>query len=67
MRQGVRGELAPWERRMAEARSKVDVTASERDLLLKRQADARQRFQVALVAPPVLLIIASADILIVHY
>jgi hypothetical protein len=43
---GVRGELAPWEARIAAARSRVDVAAAERDLLLRQGAEAQQRLRV---------------------
>ena len=36
----VRGDLEPWERQMTEVRGRIDVAASERDLLTKRQEEA---------------------------
>ena len=44
--QKVRAELAPWEREMAEVRSRLDIAAAERDLLTQQQTDAQQRLQV---------------------
>ncbi len=43
---GVRRELAPWEAKIAAAKSRLDVAAAERDLLLKQGADAQQRLRV---------------------
>jgi hypothetical protein len=43
---GVRGELAPWEARIAAAKSRLDVAAAERDLLLRQGAEAQQRLRV---------------------
>ena len=43
---GVRAELAPWEAKIAAAKSRVDVATAERDLLLKQDADAQQRLKV---------------------
>ena len=46
--QAVRGELAPWEAKIADAQSRHDLAASERDLLVAKQTDAKQRLQVLL-------------------
>ena len=43
---GVRAELAPWEAKIAAAKSRLDVAMAERDLLLKQGADAQQRLKV---------------------
>lgn len=43
---GVRRELAPWVAKIAAAKSRLDVAAAERDLLLKQGADAQQRLRV---------------------
>lgn len=45
---GVRAELAPWEAKIAAAKSRLDVATAERDLLLKQGADAQQRLKVLL-------------------
>lgn len=42
----VRAEQAPWEAKLAEVNSRLSVAAAERDLLLKKQADAQKRLQV---------------------
>ena len=42
----VRAELAPWEAKIAAAKSRLDVATAERDLLLKQGADAQQRLKV---------------------
>lgn len=42
----VRAEQAPWEAQLAELGSRVSVASAERDLLLKKQADAEKRFKV---------------------
>lgn len=42
----VRAELAPWEAKIAAAKSTLDVATAERDLLLKQGADAQQRLKV---------------------
>ena len=43
----VRAEQAPWEAQLAELGSRVSVASAERDLLLKKQADAEKRYKVA--------------------
>lgn len=43
---GVRAELAPWEAKIAAAKSRLNVATAERDLLLKQGADAQQRLKV---------------------
>lgn len=42
----VRAEQAPHEARLAEVNSKLSVATAERDLLLKKHADAQKRLQV---------------------
>lgn len=37
----MRAELAPWESKMQGVQANIDVAASERDVLLKKQADAQ--------------------------
>lgn len=44
--QEVRRKLAPWEQQISEVQSRLDVATSERDMLHKTQADAKQRLQV---------------------
>ena len=44
----VRAEQAPWEAQLAELASRAAVASAERDLLLKKQADAEKRFTVRL-------------------
>ncbi|CAK0785709.1 hypothetical protein CVIRNUC_008920 [Coccomyxa viridis] len=43
----LRAEQAPWEAQLAEVNGRVAVAAAERDLLLKKQADAEKRLKVA--------------------
>ena len=42
--EGVKAELAPWEKQMKEVQSRIDVAASECDLLMKQHEDAKQRY-----------------------
>jgi hypothetical protein len=42
--EGVKAELAPWEKQMKEVQSCIDVAASECDLLMKQHEDAKQRY-----------------------
>ena len=44
----VRNEQAPFEAQLAEVNSRVSVASAERDLLLKKQADAEKRLKVGL-------------------
>ena len=53
----VRAELAPWEAKIAAAKSRLDVATAERDLLLKQGADAQQRLEVL---PPELTVTAGS-------
>ena len=46
MRQEVRRQLAPWEQQISEVQSRLGVAISERDMLHKSHADAKQRLQV---------------------
>ena len=46
--QGVKAKLAPWDRRIAAAQSRLDVVTAERDLLGQQQLDAQQRLKVGL-------------------
>lgn len=46
----LRNEQAPWEAQLAEVNSRVSVASAERDLLLKKQANAEKRLKVSL--PP---------------
>ena len=41
----LRAEQAPWEAQLAEVNGRVNVAAAERDLLLKKQADAEKRLK----------------------
>lgn len=41
----LRAEQAPWEAQLAEVNGRVAVAAAERDLLLKKQADAEKRLK----------------------
>lgn len=41
--EAVKAELTPWEKQMREVQSRIDVAASERELLIKQQKDAEQR------------------------
>ena len=41
----VRHEQAPWEAQLAEVNGRVTVATAERDLLLKKQADAEKRLK----------------------
>ena len=45
--QGVRGKLAPWDKKIAAAQSRLDVATAERDLLAQQHADAQQRLSVS--------------------
>jgi hypothetical protein len=42
----VRAQQAPWEAQLAEVNGRAAVAAAERDLLLKKQADAEKRLTV---------------------
>ena len=42
----LRNEAAPWEAQLAQVNSRLSVAAAERDLLLKKQADAAKRLKV---------------------
>ena len=44
--QEVRRQLAPWEQQISQVQSRLGVATSERDMLQKTQADAKQRLQV---------------------
>jgi len=44
--QEVRAELAPWDKKIAEAESQVKLATTERDLVTQQQQEARQRLQV---------------------
>lgn len=44
--QRVRAELAPWEAQIAAAQARIDVATAERELVLKKQTDAEDQFQV---------------------
>ena len=44
--QEVRRQLAPWEQQISQVQSRLGVATSERDMLHKTQADAKQRLQV---------------------
>lgn len=44
--QEVRRQLAPWEQQISEVQSRLGVATSERDMLQKSHADAKQRLQV---------------------
>ena len=46
----LRAEQAPWEAQLAEVNSRVNVAAAERDLLLKKQADADKRLKAGSAA-----------------
>ena len=41
----LRAEQAPWEAQLAEVNGRVTVATAERDLLLKKQADAEKRLK----------------------
>ena len=41
----VRAQQAPWEAQLAAVKGRICVAAAERDLLLRKQADAAQRLQ----------------------
>jgi chromosome segregation ATPase len=41
--EAVKAELAPWEKQIKEVQARIDVAASERNLLIKQQIDAKQR------------------------
>ena len=41
----LRAEQAPWEAQLAVVNGRVNVAAAERDLLLKKQADAEKRWK----------------------
>ena len=43
---GLRAQQAPWEAQLAEVRGRISVAAAERDLSLRKRADAAQRLQV---------------------
>ncbi|GBF90732.1 structural maintenance protein of chromosomes [Raphidocelis subcapitata] len=43
----VRKELAPWEAQMSEVQGRIDVATSERDMLLRRSEDAKERLEAA--------------------
>ena len=62
----VRAEQAPWEAQLTELCSRVSVASAERDLLLKKQADAEKRFKVPwgpeiIVTSAVFLTLSSAE------
>lgn len=44
--QEVRAELAPWDKKIAEAESQVKLATTERDLVTQQQQEARKRLQV---------------------
>lgn len=48
--QQVRADLAPWERQITEAQSRVDVAAAERDLVVQQHETAQQRLSDAQLA-----------------
>ena len=56
----LRNEQAPWEAQLAEVNSRVSVASAERDLLLKKQANAEKRLKVSL--PPKLLRIVVSQV-----
>ena len=45
----VRAELAPWEKKITEVQSRMDVAVSERDMLIKGHEEAKKRFEDAKV------------------
>ena len=47
--QEVRAELAPWDKKIAEAESQVKLATTERDLVTQQQQEARKRLQVVLL------------------
>lgn len=44
---GARAELAPWEKKITEVQSKLDIATSERDMLQKGHEDAKKRYENA--------------------
>ncbi|GFH20092.1 structural maintenance of chromosomes protein [Haematococcus lacustris] len=46
----VRGELAPWEKKMGEVSGRISVSAGERDMLARKAEDAKRRLDAALKA-----------------
>ena len=44
--QEVKEKLAPWEKKIAAAQSKLNIATGERDLLAQQQTDAEQRLKV---------------------
>lgn len=44
--QEVRSKLAPWDKKIAGAQSRLDVATAERDLLSQQHTDAEQRLKV---------------------
>lgn len=50
MEQKVKEKLAPWEKKIAGAQSKLKVATAERDLMTQQQQDAQQRLKVELLS-----------------
>eukprot|EP00899_Mesostigma_viride_P022586 jgi/Mesvir1/3511/Mv11989-RA.2 len=48
--EAVQEQLAPWDKKRAEAQARVDVATAERDLLVGKQAAAEQRLRNAVAA-----------------